>query len=73
MIMKFKIMTGRVRLDKSKLFDLRENSKTCGHGYKIVKKQASSSSKRSTFCNRIVNDWNGLPQYVVDSNKVDAL
>ena len=72
MIMTFKIMTGRVRLDKSKLFDLRENSKTRGHRYKIVKKHASSFSKRSTFCNRIVNDWNGLPQYVVYSHNVDA-
>ena len=72
MIMTFKIMTGRVRLDKSKLFDLRENSKTRGHRSKIVKKHASSFSKRSTFCNKIVNDWNGLPQYVVDSNNVDA-
>ena len=72
MIMTFKIMTGRVRLDKSKLFDLRENSKTRGHRYKIVKKHALSFSTRSTFCNRIVNDWNGLRQYVVDSNNVDA-
>ena len=72
MILTFKMMTARVRLDKSKLFDLRENSITRGHRYKIVEKHASSFSERLTFCNRIVNDWSGLPQYVVDSNNVDA-
>ena len=37
MITTFKIMTGRVRLVKSKLFNLRENNITRGHRYKIVK------------------------------------
>ena len=67
MIMTFKIMTD-VRLDKSKRFNLRENSITRGHRYKIVKQHAISFTKRSTFCNRIINDWNDLPQYVVDSS-----
>ena len=60
MIMTFKMMTGRVRIDKSKLFNLRENSITCGHRFKIVKQHATSFTKRSTFCNRNVNDWSGL-------------
>ena len=72
MIMAFKIMTGRVRLNKSELFNLRENNVTRGHRYKIFKQHATSFTKQSTFCNRIVNDWNSLPKYIVESSNVNA-
>ena len=72
MIMTFKIMTGRVRLNKSELFNLRENNVTRGHRYKIFKQHATSFTKQSTFCNRIVNDWNSLPKYIVESSNVNA-
>ena len=72
MIMAYKIMTGRVRVDKHELFNLRVNSTTRGHRYKIFKKHATSFVKQSTFCNRIVNDWNDLPQQIIEANNVNA-
>ena len=72
MIMTYKIMTGCVRVDKKQLFNLRENSTTRGHSYKIFKRHATSFNKQSTFRNRIVNDWNSLPDYIVNSKNVNT-
>ena len=70
--MTYKIMTGCVRVDKDQLFNLRENSTTRGHSHKIFKRHATSFNRQSTFRNRIVNDWNSLPDYVVNAKNVNT-
>ena len=54
MVKAYNIMAGRVRVDKHNLFNLRVNSTTRGHRYKIFKQHAISFVKQSTFYNRSI-------------------
>ena len=72
MVMANNNMTGRVRVDKHNLFNLRLNSTTHGHRYKIFKQHAASFVKQSTFYNRIVHDWNDLPHHISEANNINT-
>ena len=43
------------------------NSATRGHDYRIFKQHCRTTPKLNFFTNRIVNQWNSLPQYVTAS------
>ena len=45
-------------------------SHTRSNGLKIYKKYNRTSTRRFTFSQRIINDWNSLPQEVVTSPNV---
>ena len=70
--MAYNIMTGKVRIDTHNIFNLRMNSTTRGHLYKILKQHAKSPASQSTFCNRIVNDWNDLPYHIIEANNINT-
>ena len=72
MVMADNIMTGKVRIDTHNIFNLRMNSTTHGHRYKILKQHAKSFASQSTFCNRIVNDWNDLPYHIIEANNINT-
>ena len=65
-------MTGKVRIDTHNIFNLRMNSTTRGLRYKILKQHAKSFVSQSTFCNRIVNDWNDLPYRIIEANNINT-
>ena len=72
MVMAYNIMTGTVRIDTHNIFNLRMNSTTRGHRYKILEQHAKSFVSQSTFCNRIVNDWNDLPYHTIEANNINT-
>ena len=39
------------------------NSRTKGHNFKIFKKHALHFTRRNAFSQRVINDWNSLPQH----------
>ena len=67
MIQVYKIIHGIDRISIPEFFEIVCESKTRGHQYKIAKKRSSTSMRKHTFSNRVVEEWNSLPEYVVDA------
>ena len=65
MIHMYKIKNGLVRLDTGKLFTPPKTSATRGHKQRVFKTHATKNVRRNSFSQRVVNDWNGLPNHVV--------
>ena len=65
----FKIMKGIYKVDKTKLFEVNEDS-TRGHNMKIRKKYSRLNLRKNFFTQRIVNDWNKLPAEAVNQKTV---
>ena len=80
MIMTYKIVTGKVNLEREDFFTLAQNQTNRGsHPYKLGKPKAVKDVWRNTFSTRVVNDWNNLPKDAVLSKttnefkcKIDA-
>ena len=60
-------MKGIDRLDPGQFFVYEDQSNTRGHSLKLVKQRARFSLRQNVFSQRVINDWNALPAYVVDS------
>ena len=71
MIEVFKIMTGKSNIDRSYFFSLNNNRHHRGHGYKIYKEKCRVDLRKYSFSHRVVNEWNDLPGWVVDSSSVN--
>ena len=68
MIWMYKIMNGLVRVASTKLFIPTKLAHTRGHSQKVFKKHAVKVvARNNSFSIRIVNDWNSLPNYVVEA------
>ena len=65
MITMYKIINDQVRLNTHKLFTSLPTSSTRGHDQRIFKCHATKSARTNSFSQRIVNDWNGLPNHVI--------
>ena len=68
----FKIMTRKERVDRSQFFQL----STCeyqlrGHIMKLSKQRTSLGVGKFSFSQRVVQEWNKLPQGVVDAMSVN--
>ena len=68
----FKIMTGKERVDRSRLFQL----STCeyqlrGHTMKLSKQRTSLDVRKFSFSQRVVQEWNKLSQDVVEATSVN--
>jgi len=69
----FKIMTGRERINRDQFFHLSQNLHGLrGHSLKITKERSSRDVRKYFFSQRVVNDWNKLPQHVVDAETVNG-
>ena len=64
MIMTYKIMTGKVKMDPTEIFRLSNNAYR-SHQYKLAKKKTTKLTSINSFSNRVVTDWNSLPKDVV--------
>ena len=65
----FKIMKGIYKVETEKLFEMNKDS-TRGHSLKVRKKHCRLNLRKNFFTQRIVNDWNHLPQTAVDAKNV---
>ena len=73
MILVFQIVTGRVRLEPSKLFIMAPaESSTRGHSLKLSKPAAARVLRHNFFSVRIVNPWNSLPEQVVTATSINT-
>jgi len=72
MIEVFKSLKGLSKLNKDKLFTMHGGSKTRGHRYKLAKKRSRLDIRKHFFSQRIVNQWNNLPEAVVEASSVNS-
>ena len=71
MVETFKIINGLYDRDICEdLFKMQEGLETRGHRKKIFKERARLGIRKYSFCNRVVNNWNSLPDSVVNAESV---
>ena len=72
MIETYKIMQGRSKVDRGKLFSLSQNTRTRGHTLKLSAGRVRTDKRKYFFTQRIVSLWNSLPHNVVMASDLDA-
>ena len=71
MIFAYKIFTEKIGLEKDDIFTP-SVSAIRGHKYRVIKNKATKLCRINTFSNRIINDWNSLPEKVVASESTNS-
>ena len=71
MIEVYKTITGKNKIDSSKFFKFQNNNRTRGHSLKLEKGRSRLDIRKNFFSHRVINNWNALPQEVVDSASVN--
>ena len=69
LIMTYKIINGLVDVDMNFFFTVNANH-TRSNGLKLYKSRFNSNTRKFSFSQRIINDWNSLPNYVVTAPNV---
>ena len=71
MIFAYKIFSERIGLEKKDLFTMSQSSAR-GHDQKVIKRKATKLCRINVFSNRIIEDWNKLPQKVVSAASINS-
>jgi hypothetical protein len=61
----YKYLRDVYKVDSSSLLPLTAETKTRGHGFKLLKRHCRSELRSDFFSMRVVNLWNSLPDNVV--------
>ena len=72
MIQMYKIINRLVRIDSEKLFTPARSGVIRGHAQKVFKHHAIKLTRSNSFSQRVVNDWNGLPNEVVSASSLNT-
>ena len=67
----FKIVNGYEDVDRNMFFKLIEGSRTRGHKAALVKEQCRLDMRKYSFLQRVINEWNKLPNDCVNANSVN--
>ena len=71
MIETYKIITGKYDNDVSiGMFPITDEKNLRGHTMKIYKEHVNKDLRKYSFCMRVVNNWNNLLGYVINSRNV---
>ena len=71
MIITYKIIQGLARIPCKELFVFNLGS-TRSNGLKLYKECAKTNTRLHDFKNRVINDWNSLPPYIVNASNMIA-
>ena len=71
MIQVYKIVTGIDKIDPNSIFEFRKKSQTRGNKKKLFKRRSRLNVRKGSFSQRTANDWNSLPQAVIESESLD--
>ena len=73
LIKTYKIVTNKENIDSAQFFEFTDTGHDLrGHSLKLSQSRNRSRVRRMFFSQRIVADWNRLPQYVVDAPSTKA-
>ena len=67
----FKIVNGYEDVDRNMFFKLKEGSRTRGHKAALVKEQCRLDTRKYSFSQRVINEWNKLPNDCVNASSVN--
>ena len=67
----FKIVNGYEDVDRNMFFKLKEGSRTRGHKAALVKEQCRLDMRKYSFSQRVINEWNKLPNDCVNASSVN--
>ena len=71
MIQVFKIIHGLDRIPSDTFFE-HSSANTRGHSLKLTKHRCLTKLRQDAFSQRIINDWNSLPEEVVNAPSVNS-
>ena len=71
MLETYKIITGKENLNKDIFFKLDSSSVTRGHNLKLFKPRDKLNIRKFSFSHRVVDNWNKLPEEVVNSESLN--
>ena len=71
MIQTYKIIHGIEDIPSERFFTVVTNVATRGHNHKLEKPRCKTSFRLQHFSQRIINEWNALPSFVVNSKDVN--
>ena len=72
MIEVFKIVNGAYDNQVAPHLSRNVNSRTRGHAFKLNVVRCKHDLRKFSFCNRVVNIWNSLPDFVVNSLSINS-
>ena len=67
----FKIGNSYEDVDRNMFFKLKEGSRTRGHKAALVKEQCRLDMRKYSFSQRVINEWNKLPNDCVNASSVN--
>ena len=67
----FKIVNGYEDVDRNMFFKLKKGSRTNGHKAALVKEQCRLDMRKCSFSQRVINEWNKLPNNCVNASSVN--
>ena len=67
----FKIVNGYEDVDRNMFFKLKEGSRTRCHKAALVKEQCRLDMRKYSFSERVINEWNKLPNDCVNASSVN--
>ena len=56
----------------SPLTDYNVSERTRGHNYKLCVTRSRTNIRSGFFCNRVIKDWNNLPESVVNATNLNT-
>ena len=70
----FKMIKGLNKIDYRNYFTIVQSRRTRGHRYKIEKSRSKTNIRKNLFSQRVVNEWNALPENPVrvESDSVNS-
>lgn len=71
LIQVFRIMKGFDKVQASEFFTMNQND-TRGHSMKIFKPRVESSLRLNFFSQKVIEDWNALPQSAIDCDSINS-
>ena len=67
MILLYKVLNNHFNSDFSSLYTYSTTKTTRGHQFKLFKYRSRLNCRSNYFFNRVINDWNNLPDTVVNA------
>ena len=71
MILLYKVLNNHFNSDFSSLYTYSTTNTTRGHQFKLFKYRSRLNCRSNYFFNRVINDWNNLPDTVVNASSVN--
>ena len=70
LVLCYKLLHGLTNIKSDDFIVLSPNVNLRGNQFKLVKPMITSARDKNFFCNRVINIWNSLPDYIVMADTI---